>query len=202
MATIRTIVSDLFHRRSDAVLGTGFIGAAGAKVDRTLSPFYRVEELYSPVAVSINADDTVQLQAAAAGAANGQCLFFHDQWSTVAPLTRAQRIVAGGGYSGCLYSVYSLGNGEYRCVHTARPLGTMSDEYVRGVRAYAADQRWTLVHEVPTVGAAQVGGCVTTFLLTRVSYTINPTPLVRTVRLRQNAQGKSVAQDRFEDYSA
>lgn len=81
----------------------------------------------------------------------------------------------------------------------------MRDDYVTGLRRYAQDQGWTLVHEVPTVadanGGANVNGCVTTFMMTRVSYTVHPGPKVRTVRLRLNAQGLSVGRDRWQDYS-
>jgi len=204
MPTLRTIISDLYHQRSNGVVGVGLLGSRSPLETRTLSSFFRVEENATPITVSFDGapDHMARVTAATPGAANGSCLFFHDEWSTVATLNRARRIVLGGGYSGCLYSVYSTGTGEYKCVHTARPKGPMSDAFVGGIRAYAAEQHWTLVHEVPTVGGVGVGGCVTTFMATRVSYTINPTPVVRTVRLRQNAQGFSVGQDRFETPSA
>jgi len=157
-----------------------------------------------PILVSFDGgpNHLTRLTDAPLGTANGMYLFFEDGWSTVATLNRSQRIVAGGGYSGCLYSVYSTGTGDYKCVHTARPNGPLLDTFVTGIRAYAAEQRWTLVHEVPSIGGVGVGGCVTTSFVTRVSYTINPTPIVHTVRLRENVQGLTVGQTRFMDASA
>ena len=205
MPTIRTIISDLYNRRSAGLTGAGMLGATGgATIFNTLSQFYRVKMEARPVTVSFGGgpNHLTHFAAAPIGTANGMYLFFADDWSTVATLNRSQRIVAGGGYSGCLYSVYSTGNGDYKCVHTARPNGASRDAYVAGIRAYAADQHWTLVHEVPSTGGVGVNGCVTTSFVTRVSYTIAPTPIVRTVRLRENAQGLTVGQTRFMDASA
>jgi hypothetical protein len=170
----------------------------------TLSGFCRVKEAATSITLTIDPapDEFIRVTPAQLALANGFHLAFDEDWSTVATLTRQHRIVVGGGYSGCLYSVYHDGHGNYKCVHTARPAGVRSDAFVVGIRTYARDRRWTLVHEVPTVAdgtsGAGIGGCVTTFLATRVSYTTAPTPIVRTVRLRQDAQGRSVHQDRFE----
>jgi hypothetical protein len=200
---IRTIVSDLFHNRARRVLGMGTLGAQGPQLVATLSDFYRVTEAATAISTTVGGppDNSISVVAAPLNG-NGFGLFFQEDWSTVATLTRTHRTVLGGGYSGCLYSVYFAGAGVYKCVHTARPNGATSDAFVAGIRGYAADRGWRLVHEIRTVtdefdGGAGVGGCVTTFFVTRVSYTIAPTPIVRTVRLRQDAQGYSVSRRRW-----
>lgn len=204
MPSVRTIITDLYSNTSKRILGVGTLGTIQRLQCATLSPFFRVVEGAHPIVITAGGapDFNFNMAASNLGAAKGFYLFFEDSWSTVATLTRPQRIVAGGGYSGCLYSVYDAGGGTYKCVHTARPSGAMSDTFVAGIRGYAAAQGWRLVHEVPTVadanGGAGVNGCVTTFLVTRVSYTVTPKPVVRTVRLRQNAQGYTVRADRWD----
>lgn len=201
---LRTIVTDLFNGTSRRILGAGTVGAQAIQQQTTLSGMYRVQEYASAVAMTKGGgpDNSYSMAVSTTAAGNAFCLFFQDQWSTLATITRDQRIVAGGGYSGCLYSVYDAGGGVYKCIHTARPSGTMADEYVKGLRKYAADKRWTLIHEVPTVadaqGGAGVNGCVTTYLVTRVSYTVNPKPIVRTVRLRHDNMGYCVRADRWD----
>lgn len=202
--TVRTMISDLYHNRSRGFRGVGMLAVRGAEEETTLSGMFRVKTMATPVTVAAGdaPEHFFNVARVARADANAYYLFFEDAWSTVATLTRTHRIVIGGGYSGCLYSVYYAGGGEYKCVHTARPSGTMADEYVAGIRAYAAAKRWTLVHEIATITDATSGiginGCVTTFLATRVSYTINPNPIVRSVRLRQDNQGRSVGQHRVE----
>lgn len=201
---VRTMISDLYHNRSRGFRGVGLLGTVAPLQTATLNGMFRVEQQATPITVTVGPgpDNFFNVVNAPLNTANAFYLFFHDAWSTVATITRQHRIAVGGGYSGCLYSVYHAGGGVYKCVHTARPSGTMSDEYVRGIRAYAAAQRWTLIHEVPTISDAHSGiginGCVTTFLATRVSYTVQPNPTVRTVRLRQDSQGRSVGQFRVE----
>ncbi len=204
MPSVRTIITDLYTNASKRMLGAGYLGSVQRLQTTTLSEFYRVTEAATPILVTVGdgPDHNFNMASSTLTAGNGFYLFFEDGWSTVATLTRQQRIVAGGGYSGCLYSVYDAGGGVYKCIHTARPNGAMSDAYVAGIRGYAADQRWRLIHEVPTIadahGGAGVNGCVTTFLVTRVSYTVQPKPVVRTVRLRHNVQGYSVGRDRWD----
>lgn len=197
MPSLNTIITDLSNRTSPAVLGTGILGASSKDFEKDLNGFYRVKELGSAVTVGFDGDGSVRVTKSSKADANGVVLWFEDAFSTVVTLNRQVPIALGGGYSGCLYSVYATGTGEFKCVHTARPGNAMSDDFVKGLRDYARDQRWTLVHEVPTVGAAGVAGCVTTFMVSRADYTVHPAATVRTVRLRQNAQGRSVAQDVF-----
>lgn len=199
-----TIITDLYNRTSRRILGAGTVGASTIQQQATLSGMYRVQEQATAVMLTKGGgpDNNYSMVASTVLAGNAFCLFFEDQWSTLATVTRDQRVVAGGGYSGCLYSVYDAGGGAYKCIHTARPSGTMADEYVKGLRRYAADKRWTLIHEVPTVadaqGGAGVNGCVTTYLVTRVDYTVVPKPTVSTVRLRHDNQGNSVRADRWD----
>ncbi len=206
MPDIRTIVSDLYRQRVRRVTADQVVFANGPMRETTLSPFYRIEMGYRPVDTTLagGVDNALNLAGKRVeGEGNGYCLYFNEVQSTVSPLTRTHRTVAGGGYSGCLYSVYYIGGGEYRCIHTPRPGGANAEAWVAGIRGYAADQRWQLVHEVPTVsepgdGGAQVDGCITTYIVTRVSYTVAPNPIVRTVRLRHDAQGRTVRARRWE----
>jgi hypothetical protein len=206
MVTIRTMISDLYHNHSRGVQGVGYLAATRIIQEQAvLSPTHRVKEFATPITLAVGGgpDNIISVDHADMNTAMGFALFFEDARSTIATLTRAHRIVVGGGYSGCLYSVYHAGRGVYICVHTARPAdGRDPDRYVFALREYADDQRWTLVHEVPTrndgVSGPGINGCVTTFLATRVSYTVQPKPVVRTVRLRQDNQGLSVGWDRWE----
>jgi hypothetical protein len=201
-AAIRTIVSDLYHNRVRGVgPGFGLLASKGEKEWGVLSDNHHIERKASPAKFLLDMKNfslVVDVDSADNNAANGSVLFFEENLTTVATINRDRRIVGGGGYSGCLYSVYRVGNGEYKCFHTARPggVGVNSDQYVNLLRSYAAAQNWILIHEVPTVGEATVGGCVTVFILTRVSYTINPV-MVRTVRLSLDAQGMSVRRQRW-----
>jgi len=203
MTSVRTMISDLYRNRAKVGSGVCYVGTGVPLQTTTLSNFHRVAQRATPITFAPGAapDHLFTMARADLAAANAFYLFFEDGWSTVATLNRAHRVVVGGGYSGCLYSVYNAGGGDFKCVHTARPSGPHADSCVDGIRLYARDQGWTLVHEVPTVGAAGVGGCVTTFLATRVSYSVMPNPKVRTVRLRQNMLGRSVAQDRWQDFA-
>jgi hypothetical protein len=204
--TIQTMISDLFSNRSRGVRGLTWVAGQGALEEgATLHPTYRVREAATPITLAVGGAPEFFFNAdrAPKQTANGYCLCFEDKWSTVAMLTREHRIVVGGGYSGCLYSVYHAGGGVYMCVHTARPSdGLNADRYVALLRHYAQDQGWTLVHEVPTandgVSGAGINGCVTTSFATRVGYTVWPNTVVQTVRLRENAQGLSVRRDRWE----
>jgi hypothetical protein len=202
MPTLRTVIRDLYHNEVRGV-GGGFnmLGTRVIPEYGTLSGADHVKQYASPAHFSFGMRDfkyIIDVDPADYPQANGFALFFDDGWSTLATLTRAQRIAGGGGYSGCLYSVYNVGNGQFKCVHTARPNAADPDVYVNQLRNYAHAQHWVLVHEVPTIGGVGVNGCVTTFLMTRISYTLNPVR-VRTVRLRLDRFGFSVGRDRWDD---
>ncbi len=203
MPSVRTMISDLYHNRMQGVGGMGVWGARGSSEEKIFSGAYRVKSSSRPITVSVGDAPANRLAMDDAPTdGNGRYLFFDDDSSCTGLLTRTHRIVVGGGYSGCLYSVYDVGGGEYQCVHTPRPNTAKKEDFVMALRAYAKDKGWVLIHEVPTVADAQggvgVNGCVTTFLATRVSYTVAPTPMVRTVRLRLNSMGLSVGRDRWE----
>lgn len=196
MPTIRTIINDLYNNHS---MGIGRKCDTSNAKEALLSDEYYVKKRRCPVTVSFGDAPNFRVNSdpVAHNAANGFYLYYRDRWSTVATITRARRIVLGGDYSGCLYSVYKAGRGVFKCIHTYRS-SQDGDYYVDKLRTYAANQGWTLVHEVPTVGAIGVGGCTSTFIVTRVSYTVKPNPIVRTIRLRLNNQGLSVARDRWD----
>lgn len=201
MPAVNTMIHDLQTKALTGVSGLGLVGAKGTSVSATLSDFYRITYASRPVKLGISAGPPQTLSATDSPMwGDAQYLMFQLDWSTVADLTRTHRAVVGGGYSGCLYSVYKTQDGKFKCVHTSRSSDVaLSDGLVAGLRSYAADQRWTLIHEVPTIGLVEnaltgggVPGCRTVFLATRVDYTITPTPVVNTVRLAQDANGRTV----------
>jgi hypothetical protein len=203
------MVTDLYNKHSRGFRGVLEVEAYGTPDQyKVLSPENCVREWATPITLAVvdvgdqpdQPEYFIKVARAPLNTANGFLLSFEDNYSTIATLTRAHPYVVGGGYSGCLYSVYHDGHSEFKCVHTPRPLTAKLDAYVEGIRAYARDRHWTLVHEVSTIKDAHSGpginGCVTTFMATHVKYIINPRPMVFTVRLRQNAQGVSVGQYR------
>lgn len=197
--TLKTVVSDLYHNRAKGV-GGGFgeLGARAISEEAVISAPHHLKTLAQPAIFSFNMKNfsfVIDVTRSTKPASNGSALFFEDGQSTMATITRAHRIVGGGGYSGCMYSVYKAPGGEFKCVHTARPSGANADKYLNELRTYAGLQGWTLVHEVPTVGLID-GNCTTVFCLTRVSYTINPV-VVRTVRLGLDRTGFSVTRHRW-----
>jgi hypothetical protein len=191
VADLRKLISDLYHNRSKKMTGMGYIYAGSADEVSTLSGAYRIEQGATYVTLDIDKghpDQPVTVVRAAKHTANAIVLSFQEDMSILATATRTHRIVVGGGYSGCVYSVYNSGGGEFKCVHTARPFdnvrGVAHDDCVTALRAYAADKRWTLVHEIPTRGdgisGPGINGCVTTAFATRISYNSGVTPIVRT----------------------
>lgn len=203
MPSIRTVVSDLYHNRVKGV-GGGFTSVSTGVIreSATLSAPLNVSQNAQPVRFSFGLNSNfsmlIDVDKKDYAEANGFALMFEDGKSTLATINRAHRIVAGGGYSGCMYSVYSAGLGNYKCIHTARPGGANPDRYLVQLRQYAAAQNWNLIHEIPTAGLAGNNGCVTTFFLTRVSYNVHPV-MVRTVRLQLDARGVSVGRHRWSD---
>jgi hypothetical protein len=195
------MISDLYRRRIQGVRKNLF--HAGASDARVISQSHRMQYATTPVTVAIDggvAPFFLTAPAAAnVGAANGVYLFFEDAWSTMADLTRACRIAVGGDYAGCLYSVYDIGGGTYKCIHTARPSGPNAEASVALMANYAMQQRWRLVHMVPTRGLVGNNGCDLIYIATRVSYTVAPQPVVRTARVQLNQQSLIVGCDRWED---
>ena len=197
---LKTMIKDL-----NSGLHLGVRGALSGCEDeyREINGSHRIKQLGTYVKLSTAAAPNNYLLYAKAGCdtADGIYLDFDDMWSTMATITRTHRVVISGNFSGCLYSVYSTGSGEYKCFHTARP-GTDSDILVGPLRQYAADRRWQLVHEVPTRNDANSGvgmnGCNGTVVVTRVSYTIAPKPIVRTIRLRVDSMGRTVHRQRWD----
>lgn len=123
------------------------------------------------------------------------------EWSTVADLTRDRRFVVGRGFAGCLYTVLDPGNGQYKCVHTARPSTSHPEETVDKLITYVRGKKWRVVHEVQTAEfIGNENGCVQVFCVTRVDFTINPRPMVHTARLQVNTVGQIVHADVFTNY--
>jgi hypothetical protein len=200
LPSLRTCISDLYHNRSKRVLGWPEMHRRSESYqDPTLSDAEYVKEFSHPI--WLNMEDgpnfDIDMVPADRDTANGMCLFYSEGWSTVATLTRSHRIAVGGGYSGCLYSVYDAGGGVYKCVHTARPGDARPERYVVGLQRYALDHNWNLVHAVPTVGLNGHNGCTGIIIVTRISYN-QPTPVVRTVRLERDPALSNIRRTRWE----
>jgi len=181
-----------------------------AHQSRKLNKFCRVREAAGLVTFSYGDSPDYKLNMDLAGTydvpdyrtAHGFYLYYAPGWSTVATLTRAHCAVAAGGFSGCLYSVYKAGNGEYKCVHTDRPGNEYSEAFVKGIHSYAERMRWQLLYEVPTAGLQGVNGCTAVWFVSQVDYTIQPEPIVWTVRLQLDKANLSVARDIYPQVSA
>lgn len=133
--------------------------------------------------------------------ANGLMLGFHEEWSTVADISRLRRYVFGRGFAGCLYTVLDTGNGQFRCVHTSRQGGKDADKTVEQLKSYVMRNRFRVVHQVPTAGfIGAENGCVQVWIATRVDYTINPKPAVQTARLQVSSIGNIVHTDVFSNH--
>jgi hypothetical protein len=203
MADLRRIISDLYHGRSNSMTGAGFIYAGGTHEHTTLSGAYRVEQGATYITVDIDTSkpgNPVTMARATKQTGNGILLSFQEDMTIIATATRQHRIVLGGGYSGCVYSVYSKGNGDFVCAHTARPFNNVTnvalDDCVTAFRSYAADQRWTLVQEIPTradgVSGSGINGCVTTAFATRIHYNSGARPMRHN---RRNRSSSSIIRD-------
>ncbi len=207
MPSVRTVVSDIYHRN---VNGFG-IAPANEPIGITLSDREHIEEMSDPTILGFGAGVVPRLTFAPVGpgvVANAKVLHYKDHWSTTATANRDCRIVVSRDYRGCLYSVYYTGKGNFVCVHTSRPLSAPTDRadirvgvdhYVVLLLRYALDRDWKLVHQVPTAGvAAQQGlqGINGFGFVTRIHSNINPVE-VRTVRVAYDAQSLFLARDRF-----
>jgi hypothetical protein len=201
MPAIRTVISDLYHSHIQGVRKNLFHGNPDNQT--VISLQQRIQYSSTPVVVAIDGAVVpfflTAPKAAVGSVPNGTYLFFEDAWSTVADITRASRIAVGGNYAGCLYSVFDTGGGTYKCVHTARPGGAKREESVALLAQHAIQQGWRLVHTVPTAGFVGIGGCDMLYIVTRVSYTVAPRPMVRTARLQIDQASRIVHCDRFQD---
>jgi hypothetical protein len=193
------MISDLHHRRLIGIRGV----LGGIAYNNQINTQHRIKLNTTLIKVSAGALPNNYLTFAEGNKENsdGYHLGYDEGWSTVATITRSHTIVISENFSGCLYSVYHTGNGDYKCFHTSRPAGADSDLYVKILRDYARGHRWTLIHEIPTAadGRSGVGinGCTQTTVATHVKYTVAPRPQVHTIRVRLNSQNRSVHQHRW-----
>jgi hypothetical protein len=132
--------------------------------------------------------------------ANGLLLGLEVDWTTIADVTRVKRLIIGRGYAGCLYTVFDVGGGTFRCAHTSREGGKSPEATADKLLVHARGQRWRVVHQVETRGLiGNDKGCTQVYILTRVDYTINPRPRVQTVRLQIGSSGAIVHSDVYTD---
>lgn len=198
-ALIDTMISDLQHRRLKGIRGV----LNGIPYSNQINTQHRIKLATTSIKVTKGSPPNSYLtfSETSLADADGFHLGYDEGWSTVATITRSHQVVISENFSGCLYSVYHTGKGEYKCFHTSRPAGSDSDLYVKILRDYARGHRWTLIHEIPTIadGRSGVGinGCTQTTVATRVKYTVSPRPQVHTIRVRLNSQNRSVHQHRW-----
>jgi hypothetical protein len=208
MPQLQSIVRDLCVNRSAGIGRRPHGNFEIAQESRTLNEFCRVRQAASAARFSygdvpdnrLNVDLADNIMDLAPNlfeyrTANGFYLYYIEGWSTVATLSRARFTVAAPDFSGCLYSVYNAGNGEYVCVHTSRPNNEYREAFVTGIRSYAGRMRWKLLYELPTAGLIGKNGCTSVCFVSQVDYTVEPEPVVWTARLQLDQRGLSVARD-------
>ena len=125
---------------------------------------------------------------------NGSYLHYDAAWSTIANMDVNRRIIVSGNFSGCMFKVYQVSPGVFKCAHISRP-GTNSDQLVTSMAAYATAQGWTEVRAVPTAGLIGSDGCTgvvcVSYLITNVR--------IETIRLQINSLGLIVGKTMWVD---
>ncbi len=203
MPDMGKLISNLHHRR---IGGLGDrCGGGNAMQEAVISEPHRLIFGYSPISTELGTTVPPRLNCRYNNApgANGKYIHYAEGWSYAADLDRNARTVASGDYLGCQYSVFKLPGGVYRCVHTSRPLNPDTDRgddtYVVMLATYARRRDWQVVHTFHTAGLRAISGCSGVFTVTRVSYTVVPEPVVRTVRLELDGMGRIIRSTRFTD---
>jgi hypothetical protein len=184
MPSIATLVDD-FH--AGTVVGVAAMPPNLNSQDTTISGTCRVKYNYVNVVAALSGTNRLSCTSTSGNNANGNYLFFEDDWSTVADMDAAHPIVVSGKFSGCMWKVYRTGVGQYKCVHIARPGGTESDALVNLIsQGTAVQHSWLEVQSIATAGMIQPGLTNEVFL---VSQYLPGTNRIKSVALAVSNQG-------------
>jgi len=125
---------------------------------------------------------------------NGSYLHYDAAYSTIANMDVNRRIIISGNFSGCMFKVYKVSPGIFKCAHISRP-GTNSDRLVGLMTTYATNEGWTEIRSVPTAGLIGNNGCTgvvcVSYLITNVQ--------IETVRLQIDSHGRIVGHTMWVD---
>jgi len=193
MPSIQNLVADL---NNGSIVG---VGASPSSDDenmfRAISAPHQVK--YSFVHMKATISGTNKLTMASALSSidfNGSYLHYDAAWSTIANMDVNRRIIVSGNFSGCMFKVFKVSPGVFKCAHISRP-GQDSDRLVGLMDAYAASEGWTEVRAVPTVGLIGNNGCsgviCVSYLITNVR--------IETIRLEISAHGMIVGKTMWID---
>lgn len=193
MPSIQNLVADL---NNGSITG---IGASPSSDDenlfRSISDTHSVKYSFVHMKAAISAANKLTMASAMNSIDfNGSYLHYDAAWSTIANMDVNRRIVVSGNFSGCMFKVYKVSPGVFRCAHISRP-GTDSDRLVGLMATYATSQGWTEVRSVPTVGLIGTNGCsgiiCVSYLITNVQ--------IETIRLQINSNGGIVGKTMWID---
>ncbi|MSP02880.1 MAG: hypothetical protein EXR07_17810 [Acetobacteraceae bacterium] len=193
MPSIQNLVADL---NNGSIVGVGASPSSDAEnMFRAISAPHAVKYSFVHMKAAISAANKLTMASALASIDfNGSYLHYDAAWSTIANMDVNRRIVASGNFSGCIFKVYMVSPGFFKCAHISRP-GTDSDRLVGLMGTYATSQGWTEIRSVPTVGLIGNNGCTgiicVAYLITNVQ--------IQTIRLEINSVGLIVGKTMWTD---
>ncbi len=196
MPAIETLVADI---NNGAIQAVGIEPQGGGRNgSSTISATCLVEHNFMHTRISLGAAPQHRMMMANALDSlsfNASYLFFEDSRATVATMDVNRRIVISGGYGGCLYQVYNLGNGVFKCCHIARPAGVGAEANVNLMNNYARQAGWTLLQTVPTVGLIGNNNCQQVMTVSQIT----PNRRIETVRIQVGVMGVIVGTTAYSD---
>jgi hypothetical protein len=150
MPSIQNLVADL---NNGSIVGVGGSPSSDQEnLFRAISGTNCVKYSFVHMKASVSDANTLRMASAYSSLDfNGSYLHYDAAWTTIANMDVNRRIVASGNFSGCLFKVYKVSAGVFKCAHISRP-GTDSDRLVGLMDSYAKSEKWTEVRSVPTVG--------------------------------------------------
>ncbi len=192
MPSIQNLVADL---NNGSIAG---VGASPSSDDenlfRAISAPQKVKYSFVHMKASLNGNRLSMASALRSIDFNGSYLHYDAAWSTIANMDVNRRIIVSGNFSGCMFKVYKVSPGVFKCAHISRP-GTDSDKLVGMMAAYANSEGWTEIRAVPTVGLIGNNGCsgiiCVSYLITNVR--------IETIRLEINSLGMIVGKTMWID---
>ena len=193
MPSIQTLVADL---NNGSIVGVAAApDSADENMFRTISAPHAVKYSFVHMKATITAGNRLNMVSALRSIDfNGAYLHYDAAFSTIANMDVNRRIVVSGNFSGCMFKVYRVSPGVFRCAHISRP-GVNPDSLLNQMAAYAANEGWTEVRAVPTAGLIHHNGCTG---LICVSYLITNVQ-IQTIRLEISATGLIVGRTMWID---